>query len=248
MHIRILSKLVITEINRIPQHRKLYELLRKHIVEGVYPEGSLLPSENELCGTHDVTRPTVRQALSRLAGEGYIHKRQGKGSIVRSLPKGIGILSLQGTTSGVGKHNLQTKQIGKPYTGKWPEDFPFDLNELELESGCIVLERTRIVDGFPVLYDISYIPNINIPRFTQKSFENKSLFDVMRSNYDIEVIGGNQKIMAIHANKEIGNYLDINEGDPVLQLERKLETKRSGYSFYSVIFCNTNNFYLEGSF
>lgn len=248
MHFSKRSDLAITETNRIPQHRKLYELLRKHIVEGVYPEGSLLPSENELCGTHDVTRPTVRQALSRLASEGYIQKRQGKGSIVRSLPKGIGILSLQGTTSGVGKHNLETLPSGKPYTCKWPEKFPFELSELELESGCIVLERARIVDGFPVLYDISYIPNINIPRFTQKSFENKSLFDMMRSNYNIEVTGGEQKIMAIHANKEIGNYLDIKEGDPVLKLERKMETSRSGYSYYSVIYCNTNNFYLEGSF
>lgn len=241
-------KLAITEINKIPHHRKLYELLRKHIVEGVYPEGSLLPSENELCSTHEVTRPTVRQALSRLAAEGYILKHQGKGSIVRSLPKGIGILSLQGTTSGVGKHNLETTPIGKPYASKWPDDFPFDLSELEMESGCIVLERTRIVDGSPVLYEISYIPNINIPRFPQKSFENKSLFDVMRSNYDIEVIGGNQKIMAIQANKEISNYLNIKEGDPILKLERKLETSRSGYSFYSSIYCNTNNFYLEGSF
>ena len=248
MHFRILSQLAVTEINRIPQHRKLYELLRKHIVEGVYPEGSLLPSENELCGTHDVTRPTVRQALSKLASEGYILKRQGKGSIVRSLPKGIGILSLQGTTSGVGKHNLETRPAGKPYTSKWPEYFPFELSELELESGCIVLERARIVDSFPVLYDISYIPNINIPRFTQKSFENRSLFDVMRSTYNIEVTGGDQKIMAIQANKEIGNYLDIKEGDPVLKLERKMDTNRPEYSFYSVIFCNTNKFYLEGSF
>ena len=236
------------ETNKIPQHRKLYEILRKHIIEGIYPEGSLLPSENELCTIHDVTRPTVRQALSRLSGEGYILKHQGKGSIVRSLPKGIGILSLQGTTSGVGKHNLKTRLIKKPYVNKWPENFPFDLSELELESGCIIMERTRIVDGSPVLYEISFIPNINIPRFTQKKFENKSLFDAMRSSYDIEVIGGEQKIMAIEATNEIANYLDCRKGDPVLKLERKMETNRSGYSFYSSIFCNTNDFYLEGSF
>lgn len=182
-----------TEANKIPQHRKLYEILRKHIIESVYPEGSLLPSENELCATHEVTRPTVRQALSRLAAEGFILKHQGKGSIVRSLPKGIGILSLQGTTTGVGKHNLETRLLRKPFASKWPVDFPFELSELELESGCLVLERSRIVDGAPVLYELSYIPNINIPRFTQRSFENKSLFDVMRTYYDIEVIGGHQK-------------------------------------------------------
>ena len=129
----------------IPQHRKLYELLRKHISDGLYPQGSLLPSENELCSLHNVTRPTVRQALSRLANEGYIIKHQGKGSIVRSLPKGIGILSIQGTTSGVGKHNLETKPIGKPRIVPWPDDFPFELSDEMLESGCIVLERKRIV-------------------------------------------------------------------------------------------------------
>lgn len=237
-----------TEIHRIPQHRLLYELLRKHIIEGVYPEGSLLPSENELCSTHEVTRPTVRQALSRLANEGYIIKHQGKGSIVRSLPKGIGILSIQGTTSGVGKHNLETKLIKKPYASKWPGTFFFELSELETESGCIILERTRILDGSSVLYEISYIPNINIPRFAQKGFENNSLFDVMRRNYGIEVIGGNQKIMAINATEAIGKYLNINPGDPVLKLERKIETSRKDYFFYSSIFCNTNDFYLEGSF
>ena len=236
------------EVQRIPQHRILYELLRKHIIEGVYPEGSLLPSENELCSTHEVTRPTVRQALSRLANEGYIFKHQGKGSIVRALPKGIGILSIHGTTSGVGKHNLATRLIGKPFASKWPENFSFELSDLESESGCIVLERTRIVDGSPVLYELSYIPNINIPRFTQKSFENKSLFDVMRSNYGIEVIGGQQKIMAINATTDISQYLHINSGDPVLKLERKMETSRKDYYFYSTIFCNTNDFYLEGSF
>ena len=54
------------------QYRKLYELLRKHILSGVYAEGSLLPSENELCATYGMTRPTVRHALDTLVKEGMI--------------------------------------------------------------------------------------------------------------------------------------------------------------------------------
>ena len=38
----------------IPQHRKVYEILRSHIAEGVFHEGDLLPSENELCTVHKV--------------------------------------------------------------------------------------------------------------------------------------------------------------------------------------------------
>ena len=86
----------------IPLHSKVYETLRSHIDEGIYNEGDLLPSENELCAVHRVTRPTIRKALDRLTNEGYIVRRQGKGSIVRGAPKGVGILSLTGTTSAIG--------------------------------------------------------------------------------------------------------------------------------------------------
>ena len=71
-----------------PQYKRLYELLRKHINNGIYKEGDLLPSENELCVTHNLTRPTIRQALQELVNDGYIKKQQGRGSVVNPLPKG----------------------------------------------------------------------------------------------------------------------------------------------------------------
>jgi DNA-binding GntR family transcriptional regulator len=234
--------------DRIPQHRKLYEILRKHILQGMYPEGSLLPSENELCSLHAVTRPTVRQALSRLVSEGFIKKHQGKGSIVQSLPRGIGILSIQGTTTGIGRHNLETIPAGKPEVIPWPEDFPFELTPEEKESGCIRLERTRIVDGSPVLYEISYLPNINLPRFVQKSFVNRSLFEVLRSAYRIEVKGGYQRLRAQTAPAFISNHLSLSDGDAVLCLQRVIETNRVDFRFFSIIFCDTSDFFLEGSF
>lgn len=40
--------------------------LRKEIVDGVYPVGSQLPTEHELCQRFSVSRYTVREALRRL--------------------------------------------------------------------------------------------------------------------------------------------------------------------------------------
>jgi len=234
--------------NRIPQHHRLYEIVRKHILQGMYPEGSLLPSENDMCNLHAVTRPTVRQALSRLVSDGFIKKHQGKGSIVQPLPRGIGILSIQGTTTGIGRHNLETIPAGKPEIGRWPADFPFSLTPEEKESGCIRLERTRIVDGLPVLYEKSYLPNINLPRFVQKSFTNKSLFEVLRGVYQIEVMGGHQRIRAQGASQEISNRLAVTVGEAVLCLQRVIETNRVDFRFFSIIYCDTREFYLEGSF
>ena len=232
----------------IPQYKKLYETLRKHIIEGVYKEGDLLPSENELCQLYGMTRPTVRQSLAELANNGYIKKHQGKGSIVHHLPREIGILSVSGTTSAVGDRNLRTRIIAKPIIKQWDEGFMFQLSDLEKESGVIYMERLRLLDGIPIFYDISYIANINLPRITSRQFENKSLFQILRDNYQVEIKGGEQRIKAILSNLKISKFLKIKKGEPVLHLERKLETNVVGLFLYSSIYCNTEKYSIYGTF
>ena len=232
----------------IPQHRKVYEILRKLITDGVFADGDLLPSENDLCTIHKVTRPTIRRALERLANEGYIVRHQGKGSIVKGVPQGIGILSLTGTTSAIGKDYLQTHIIVKPEARSWDEAFTFPLTQREKESGCIYLERLRLVNNKPVFFDTTMIPNINLPRFTSRNFENKSLFDILRKNYQIEVKGGEQKLMAIKADERIRQFFQVDDGHPVLQLNRKIATSRPGFYIYSKVFCNTDEYSLYGTF
>jgi DNA-binding GntR family transcriptional regulator len=235
-------------VNTTPQYRKVYEMLRKHIAEGIYKTGDLLPSENELCITHQTTRPTIRKALDSLVNEGFIKKQQGKGSIVMGLPKGIGILSISGTTSAIGNENLRTEIIAKPTLIKRDEAFGFELSELEKEVGFIYMERLRYMNNKPVFFDISLIPNINLPRFTSRNMENKSLFDVLRKFYRIEVKGGEQKIMAISANKLLQKHFKVEDGHPVLMLNRKIETNRLNFYIYSQVYCNTAEHALYGTF
>jgi len=233
---------------QIPQYKKLYELLKRHIRDGIYNEGDLLPSENELCGLYGLTRPTVRQALTALVQDGYIRRQQGKGSIVNKMPQGIGILSVAGTTTALKDQNLKTLVIEKPRFEPWPEDFMFSLSSLELESGCIYMTRLRLLDNKPIFYDISYIPAINLPRFTIRSFENKSLFDVLRRFYQLEIKSGEQKIRAIHPDKDVCHLLQVDEGHPVLHMERKMQTNRPELHIYSSIYCNTENHAIFGVF
>lgn len=232
----------------LPHHRKVYEILRQLITDGVFREGDLLPSENELCALHKVTRPTIRKALDRLSNEGFIVRHQGKGSIVKGAPKGVGILAMKGTTSAVGKENLTTQIIVKPEIRNWQEAFSFSLTRTEIESGCIYMERLRLVNNKPVFFDITMIPNVNFPRFTGRNMENKSLFDVLRKNYQLEVKGGEQRILAIPADERLQRYFGVAAGHPVVQLNRKIETSRDGIFIYSQVFCNTDEFVLSGNF
>ena len=232
----------------LPRYKVLYELLRKQIIDGFYGEGDMLPSENELCKVHGLTRPTVRHALETLVNEGFITRYQGKGSIVHKLPKGIGILSIAGTTSALGSGNISSVMVVKPQVKTWDENFPFKLTANELASGCIYMERIRFFNEKPIFYDINYIPNINLPRFTSRSFENKSLFDVLREIYQIEVKSGEQKLHAIKAKGDIAQSLSLQEGEPLLHLERKFDTNRNQFHIYSSIYCNTTEQAVYGVF
>ncbi len=235
-------------MEQIPQYRKLYELLRKHIVEGIYEEGSLLPSENELCATYQMTRPTVRHALDTLVKEGLILKQQGKGSIVRKQIQNIGILSISGTASAIGVRYLKTDILQKPEIRIWPDNFPFELSDIEKEMGCVYMERLRYVDEVPVFYDINHLPNTYLPRITSRSFENKSLFEILRKNYQIEILGGEQKLKAVNPAAKIKQLLMLKPGQPVLHIERKLTTNKAGFNIYSTIYFNSEKHAIFGSF
>ncbi|NLO01559.1 MAG: GntR family transcriptional regulator [Bacteroidales bacterium] len=223
-------------------------MLREQIIRGIYGEGSLLPSENELCVVHGTTRPTVRHALDLLVKDGLILKKQGKGSIARKPPQNIGILSISGTASAVGVRYLKTDILQKPVIRVWPEDFPFELTMTEKSAGCIYMERLRYVDKKPVFYDINHLPNINLPRFTSRSFENKSLFEVLRKHYQVYILGGEQKLKAIIPGQKVRDLLKLDKGNPVLQIERKLVTGKEGFNIYSTIYFNSENHSIFGKF
>lgn len=231
-----------------PQYRKVYLQLRKHILSGAYKPGDILPSENELCVVNNVTRPTIRKALDILSNDGLIKKHQGLGSVVQNIRKGIGILSISGTTSAIGSESLKTSIVVKPQVQQWPESFPFALTEIEKESGCIYLERLRLLDDQAVFFDISYLPNINLPRFTSRNLKNESLFEVLKEHYNIDVRGGEQYIKAILPEQKIMQYLEVSNKKPILNLVRKLNTNRIDYSLYSILFCNTEKHSLYGQF
>jgi GntR family transcriptional repressor for pyruvate dehydrogenase complex len=67
---------------------KIYENIAKHIkqqiLNGDLAPGQRLPSVKELCDRYDVSRPSVREALSALKVMGLIETKQGEGSTVKA--------------------------------------------------------------------------------------------------------------------------------------------------------------------
>lgn len=64
----------------------VYAGIIEAMTNGDFPENSRLPTETELAQQYGVSRPTVREALSRLRLDGLIASRRGSGSYVLRRP------------------------------------------------------------------------------------------------------------------------------------------------------------------
>jgi GntR family transcriptional regulator len=65
-----------------PLYLQVVRALKDEIVSGVFPIGSQLPTEEELCERFSVSRYTVREALRRLREDSLVSSRQGQGTTV----------------------------------------------------------------------------------------------------------------------------------------------------------------------
>src|SRR5256714_14773008 len=66
----------------IPMYYQIMIQLREKISAGEYTIYSALPPERELVETYQVSRMTIRQAISELVNEGILARRTGIGTFV----------------------------------------------------------------------------------------------------------------------------------------------------------------------
>ena len=74
----------------VPASRSLPETIYAQVVESIlrgdFAQTGKLPTETQLAGRFGVSRPTVREALSRLRSDGIVSSRRGAGSYVIRAP------------------------------------------------------------------------------------------------------------------------------------------------------------------
>ncbi|MBQ9734064.1 MAG: FadR family transcriptional regulator, partial [Clostridia bacterium] len=95
---------------------RLYAMI---VEQGMYPAGSKLPNENELSREMNVSRTTLREAISYLVTQGILEIRRGKGTFVsKELPnKGLDLTELANMRSRIRASDLfEMRLIFEPAT------------------------------------------------------------------------------------------------------------------------------------
>lgn len=203
-----------------PLYGQLRELLRARILDGSYAPHSQMPSESELGAMFNVSRITVRQALGDLQKEGLIFKLHGKGTFV-SKPKAFQNVSrLQGLAeamSGMGYevvNQLQGLRHGKADTTV--------AAKLGLAEGEPVTEirRVRLLNREPVSLEITWVPKAIGEQLQKADLVTRDIFLILENDCGIALGHADLSIDAILADEDLAEALRVEEGSPVLRIER----------------------------
>lgn len=199
-----------------PAYVRIRDQIKREIDEQVWKVGERLPSERDLAEEFEVSRMTLRQAISLLVEEGVLERRVGSGTFVASTRVQE---KMRGTTSFTEIIKAQGKEPSSQLIS-YRKTIP---NEQEVEKlgiypteNIIRMERVRYADKVPVVYEVASIPEKFIKNFKKEEITQHFFQTLQEHGYKIGK--SHQTIYARLAKDKIAQYLAIPKGQAILGL------------------------------
>jgi GntR family transcriptional regulator len=146
-------------LKNTPLSDQVQDIIIRLIKDGTYPPGNQLPPENELAARFDVSRATIRRAMSKLSARGLIVQKHGVGTFVSRISKISNplneavefndLISRFGYHPAVVFHSMKESQADQELASTF-----------NLRKGDPVFQTEKIftADGSPVIYVVNCIP------------------------------------------------------------------------------------------
>lgn len=208
----------------VPLYNQLKELLRAQILDGTYAPESRMPSESELGDIFQVSRITVRQALGDLQKEGLIFKIHGKGTFVAKPKAFQNVSTLQGLAESMSQ--LGYEVINQLRSIKFISADSRIAERLQLNEGEKVAEikRVRLINREPVSLEISYLPKAIGEKLQKSDLITRDIFLILENDLQLNLGHADLAIDAVLADSELTNALNVEEGSPIMRIERLTHT------------------------
>jgi len=207
-------------LSPVPLYSQLKELLHTRILDGSYPPLSRMPSEAELGKAHGVSRITVRQALGDLQKEGLIFKIHGKGTFV-ARPKAFqNVSTLQGLAESMGERGYEV--INRLRSFRFVPADAQVAARLQVAEGDSVaqIKRARLVNRELVSLEVTYLPEAVGRRLEKADLVSRDIFLILENDCGLPLGHADLAIDAILADAELAAALEVEEGSPVMRIER----------------------------
>ncbi|WP_298579117.1 GntR family transcriptional regulator [uncultured Olegusella sp.] len=228
-----------------PIYSQVIDYLKDNISSGLWKESERIPSEIELTETLQVSRGSIKKAISHLVKEGLLEQIQGKGTYVKahdiSFPLTEGLISfsetlkeqhIEFTTEIVSAEQLIANESIAKYLNIKPGDTYFRL------------ERIRKVKDEPIMYIENNINCSIAPGIAGADYVNESFFSIIKKYSGHEVKYSNTSFLAKAADQHHAKYLEMETGSPVLQQVQTVFLDNDSIIEYAKVWLRSNRFTL----
>ncbi len=223
----------------LPLYAQLADKLTRQIRAGDFASGEKIPSETVLAESYQIGRPTVRQATDLLIRRGYLERRRGSGTYVREPSRHVDLFSLGGTLSSFNKQGikLSTRMIVAPRLVVAEAS-----DQSEFAGDFYLMERLASVARAPVLLERFRFAADVFPFFDRNKLAGRSLSQVVLERYQMEASSADQSFSVTDLDAKQARLLDLEEGSPVLRVERVLHFPQAMNAVRATMWCRTDKF------
>lgn len=177
--------------------------------------GQRLPSEAALGRRFEVSRVTLRQALSELDSRGLVTSRPGRGWFAAADAVNEPAGRLQSFTNMAHSRGLHTDAVvlvAALRPASWEE-----AQRLRLVPGAdlFVIRRLRRLDGLPVALDHSRVPAVALAQHAEVDWSTASLHDELRTS-GWPPAYSDTELSAVNAEADEADLLEVPEGFALL--------------------------------
>lgn len=207
------------ENNATPLYIQLKSTIKGSIDSGEIKVGEKIPSEYELCEKYNVSRITVRGALSELEDEGYLVKRQGKGTfaakpkLFRPLQDSVGFTE-SCKVAGMESTSIVLHREVLPLNEKMQKDL-----NLKDNDKLLYIQRLRLANGDPLMVENNYY-SFNQYGFLINEPLTGSLYELLAEKKKIICNRALKNIITVTtASGELVKILQVSIGAPLFVME-----------------------------
>jgi GntR family transcriptional regulator len=205
-----------------PRYLQVARTLRKEIVDGVYPVGSHLPTEHELCQRFSVSRYTVREALRRLREDNLVCSRPRTGTLVVPRPSADSYVQ-----DVVSINDLLAFATGARFTIESVKMVTID-DGLAARTGLPSGEEWLTVHGFREADDAEF-PLCWTEYYINRAFaavgrllhrHTGPIFPLIEDLFGLSIVKVRQEIAAVLISPALADRLKVDAGTAALEVHR----------------------------